>query len=124
MKKCAVILKAEILKENVTQIDHFLFLFDCKWSEDFAKKAHTTLYEHKWNTEAKLPIGEDIKRLHSYLTEQCAKLAKEFKVTKNSELFEKIMEICLCRTLVLNRRLTGETVCSPERLQIHARVRY
>lgn len=47
--------------------------------------------------------------MHNYLTQQTAKSVNEFEVTKHPELFDKIMEVCLCRTLVLKRRRTEET---------------
>lgn len=113
IKKCAMVLKGvcmedDNLRTKIPEIDAFIQLFELKWTGDVTRKAHRTLYEHKWNKPKRIPLANDITLLNKFLLKKDKELCLLLLNSPTPKIFEELAEVTLCRTLVLNRRRVGE----------------
>ena len=113
LKKCIVVHKSMCLDDSVLLLNlpHIKLLEDRmeeNATTDVNREAHATIAVRKWNAPRRLPLTEDVKKLHTHLLHRNDECREALSSGTSDALYRDLCEITLCRILLLNRRRVGE----------------
>lgn len=88
--------------------ENFSKLMDKMWKFYISLNASQTLSKAKWNKPKMLPLAEDLKQLHDFLTVKEKDLINQLKQHPTELAWRELAEISLVRIILRNRRRSGE----------------
>jgi len=113
LKKCAKLIKAIGIRENIkslkTQADDFTSLIEFSWNDEISRIARTELEQRKWNRPKLLPLTSDLQTLTSKL-----KLDINIAILElgddsiKLEAFRNLETALLTSIILFNRRRASE----------------
>ena len=113
----AMYLKSEGLKENdkqaVQDADDFAALYKESWKFDIGGLAKTQLDQTKWNAPQLIPFTEDVKNLHSFLSEKQQQDLNALKENPSPSRWKNLAKVSLTQVILFNRRRAGEVSRMP-----------
>ena len=88
--------------------EEFLSLCDSEWSHEVSSHALRSLHLRKFNKPVVLPLAEDVKKLHQYLTAnaEASRLSLCQEPTVNA--WSELCQLTLAQIVTFNRRRGGE----------------
>jgi hypothetical protein len=121
LKKCGKLLKSDATEkgDHTTrkQAKHFISMYDDNWLTHVSTFALETLEANRFNKPQRIPLTEDIQRLHRYLEEKASDLHEKLLSTdteKSEPIWRDLSEVTLAQIVLFNRRRGGEA----ERIEV------
>ncbi|XP_064621670.1 uncharacterized protein LOC135484280 [Lineus longissimus] len=108
LNRCAGLMNGDGGK--VTMAVDFLRLSELKWNECVSRTALRTVREEKFNKPKLLPLGNDVKKMHVFMSqiaeENVARI--QSKENCNVEVWSELCKTTLAQIIMFNRRRSGE----------------
>ncbi|WAR31628.1 hypothetical protein MAR_034170, partial [Mya arenaria] len=118
LRKCANILKNQSLVTRNSNLkekaNSFLELCDGEWAAEVSSAALQNLHAETFNKPNKIPMAEDLKKLHDYLKAQADTLQKSLTEFADKDHWRELANVTLAQIVLFNRRRGGEA----ERLEV------
>ncbi|XP_070401383.1 uncharacterized protein [Nothobranchius furzeri] len=86
----------------------FQKLYQSKWSEYISCSALTTMSDLNYNNAVKLPLTQDVAKLHKYLDKLTESAIKDLKADANATNYSILAKTTLTKIILFNRRRVGE----------------
>ena len=103
---CAVI--GSSADEKKQKFKQFLSLCDNEWGHEVSSHALRSLHQRKFNKPTVLPLAEDVKVLHSYLTAKASMCMESLSREPTVACWSDLCQITLAQVVAFNRRRGGE----------------
>lgn len=111
-KRVADIIEVEALSsQNVEKkqvVKEFRRLYSLTWNEMISSAAYRTLEEKKWNKPKLIPLAEDVKKMHMYMTDKQKQYYGQLLDEKISRNWSNLAKVTLAQIILFNRRREGE----------------
>ncbi|XP_035812761.2 uncharacterized protein LOC118471566 [Amphiprion ocellaris] len=112
IQRVADIMEAEALSsqnnEKKQVVQEFRRLYSLTWNEMISSAAYRTLEEKKWNKPKLIPLAEDVKKMHMYMTDKQKQYYKQLLVEKIPKNWSNLAKVILAQIILFNRRREGE----------------
>ncbi|TKS65926.1 hypothetical protein D9C73_028178 [Collichthys lucidus] len=112
IQRVADIMEAEALSsqnnEKKQVVQEFRRMYSLTWNEMISSAAYRTLEEKKWNKPKLIPLAEDVKKMHMYMTDKQKEYYRQLSDEKNSRNWSNLAKVILAQIILFNRRREGE----------------
>ncbi|KAK0136496.1 hypothetical protein N1851_027394 [Merluccius polli] len=112
IQRVADIMEAEALSsqnnEKKQVVQEFRRIYSLTWNEMISSAAYRTLEEKKWNKPKLIPLAEDVKKMHMYMTDKQKQYYRELSDEKISRNWSNLAKVILAQIILFNRRREGE----------------
>ena len=112
IQRVADIMEAEALtslnNEKKQVVQEFRRMYSLTWNEMISSAAYRTLEEKKWNKPKLIPLAEDVKKMHMYMTDEQKKYYRQLLDEKISKNWSNLAKVILAQVILFNRRREGE----------------
>ncbi|MEQ2241604.1 hypothetical protein ILYODFUR_026990, partial [Ilyodon furcidens] len=95
-------------EELIKSSSAFQKLYQSKWSEYVSHCALNTIGEQKYNKSVKLPLTEDVHKLHKHLDKNTESAFAQLKGEATGTNYSKLAKTVLTKIILFNRRRVGE----------------
>ena len=94
--------------EKKQKFEQFLSLCDNEWGHEVSSHALRSLHKCKFNKPTVLPLAEDVKALHDYLSAKAEVCMNSLSLEPSVSCWNELCQITLAQVVVFNRRRGGE----------------
>ena len=112
IQRVADIMEAEALfsqnNENKLCVQEFRRMYSLTWNKMISSAAYRTLEEKKCNKPKLIPLADDVKKMHMYMTDKQTKYRGQLLVEKTSRNWSNLDKVTLAQIILFNRRREGE----------------
>ncbi|XP_075997613.1 uncharacterized protein LOC142991389 isoform X2 [Genypterus blacodes] len=112
IQRVADIMEAEALsslnKEKNQVVQEFRRMYSLTWNEMISSAAYCTLEEKKWNKPKLIPLAEDVKKMHMYMTDKQKQYYRQLLDKKISRNWSNLAKVILAQIILFNRRRESE----------------
>lgn len=112
IQRVADIMEAEALSsqnnEKKQRVQEFRRMYSLTWNEMISSAAYRTLEEKKWNRPRLIPLAEDVKKMHMYMTDKQKQYYGQLLDEKTSKNWSNLAKVILAQIILFNRRREGE----------------
>ena len=106
INSCAVL--GSSADEMKGRFEQFLHLCDGEWSHEVSSHALRSLSQRRFNKPTILPLAEDVRTLHDYLTTKGDTCLKSLSLEPTVAAWSELGQITLAQVVAFNRRRGGE----------------
>ncbi|XP_041855503.1 uncharacterized protein LOC121649037 [Melanotaenia boesemani] len=95
-------------EDGIKSSKAFMKLYRAKWSEYVSHSALSTIADKKYNKTMKLPLTEDVTKLHSHLDKRTELASEALKNETTAHSYSSLAKATLTKIVIFNRRRVGE----------------
>nr|XP_029137256.1 uncharacterized protein LOC114921443 isoform X1 [Labrus bergylta] len=112
IQRVADIIEAEALvsqsNEKKMHVQEFRRMYTLSWNELISSAAYRTLEENKWNKPKLIPLADDVKKMHIYMTNKQKEDYEQLSKKKTPKNWSNLAKVTLAQIILFNRRREGE----------------
>lgn len=90
------------------RVQEFRRMYSLTWNEMISSAAYRTLEVKKWNKPKLIPLADDVKKMHMYMTDKQKQYYGELLDEKSSKNWSNLAKVILAQIILFNRRREGE----------------
>ncbi|XP_076860752.1 uncharacterized protein LOC143518327 [Brachyhypopomus gauderio] len=109
--ECSALISGQ--EQAAKSAQSFRRLYEARWNEVVSSSALNTLTEAKWNKPQVLPFTEDVKNLHTFLTNEQRNAKSTLLAEPNAKRYATLCKLTLSQVILFNRRREGEVSKMP-----------
>lgn len=106
IQRVADIMEAEALSsqnnEKKQRVQEFRRMYSLTWNEMISSAAYRTLEEKKWNRPKLIPLAEDVKKMHMYMTDKQKQYYGQLLDEKTSKNWSNLAKVILAQIILFN----------------------